>query len=123
MIKILEFTTLYKNMCISKKNTKIIKFYNKLYPMLKLLVELNGLMFFKIFKKNNKKFIFFKINKKLNIIMCKNVQNLTLTKKELTKITKIDKSFLIISNEMGIQVINPYSKISKGGILLGKIIL
>lgn len=110
-------------MCISKKNTKIIKFYNKLYPMLKLLVELNGLMFFKIFKKNNKKFIFFKINKKLNIIMCKNVQNLTLTKKELTKITKIDKSFLIISNEMGIQVINPYSKISKGGILLGKIIL
>lgn len=122
MIKILEFTTLYKNMCISKKNTKVIKFYTKLCPMLKLLIELNGLMFFKIFTKNNKKFIFLKVNKKLNIIMCKNVQNLTLTKKELIKITKIDKSFLIISNEMGIQIINPYSKINKGGMLLGKII-
>lgn len=122
MIKILEFITLYRNICING-DTKIIKYYNKLYPILKLLVELNGITFFKIFTKNKKKFIFLKINKKLNIKINKNIQNLTVTKKELIKINKIDKSFLIISNEKGLQIISPYTKISSGGMLVAKIIL
>jgi hypothetical protein len=121
MIKVLEFVTLYKNMC--GNGTKTIKYYNKIYPILKLLVELNGITFFKIFTKNNKKFVFLKINKKLNITINKNIQNITFTKRELIKITKIDKSFLIISNNEGLKIINPYSKITVGGMLIAKIIL
>jgi len=123
MIKILEFITAYKNMCAQKKSTKIIKYYNKLNPILKIMIELNGLSFFKIFTKNNQKFVFLKINKKLNITICKNIQRLTLTKKELIKLNKIDKSILIISNTNGLQVVNPYSSVKTGGMLLAKLTL
>lgn len=122
MIKILEFITIYNNMCAKKKTTKILKYYNKINPILKMMVELNGIAFFKIFMKNNQKFIFLKINKKINIKINKNVQKLTLTKKELIKLNKVDKSFLIISNTNGLQIVNPYSTIVCGGIILAKFI-
>ncbi len=107
-------------MCTQKKTTKVIKYYNKLNPILKLMVELNGVAFFKIFVKNKQKFVFLKINKKINITIFKNVQSLTLTKKELIKLNKLDKSFLIISNTSGLQIISPYSNITCGGLLLAK---
>ena len=107
-------------MCKNKKTTKILKYCNKLNPILQIMVDLNGVAFFKIFIKNNKKFIFLKINKKINIKICKNVQELTLTKKELIKLKKIDKSFLIISNTSVLQIISPYSNITCGGLLLAK---
>ncbi len=110
-------------MCKNKKTTKILKYCNKLNPILQIMVDLNGVAFFKIFIKNNKKFIFLKINKKINIKICKNVQELTLTKKELIKLNKIDKSFLIISNTTGLEVINPYSAIRGGGVVLAKFTL
>lgn len=110
-------------MCTKKKTTKILKYCNKLNPILRIMVELNGIAFFKIFIKNNQKFIFLKINKKIKIKICKNVQRLTLTKKELTRLNKIDKSFLIISNTTGLAIINPYSVISCGGVVLAKFTL
>jgi hypothetical protein len=110
-------------MCAKKKTTKVLKFCNKLNPILQMMVELNCIAFFKIFIKNNQKFIFLKINKKIKIKICKNVQKLTLTKKELIRINKIDKSFLIISNTTGLELINPYSTITGGGIVLAKLTL
>lgn len=110
-------------MCIKKKTTKVLKYYNKLNPILRIMVELNCVAFFKIFIKNNQKFIFLKINKKIKINICKNVQKLTLTKKELIRLNKIDKSFLIISNTAGLELINPYSVITNGGVVLAKFTL
>ena len=121
MIKLLEFFAAYNNFIKKKKKIKKIKHTKKVEDVLNILIKINIISWYNIKLENNKKIIIMKLNKFKKITPLWTQQKITMTKKEIQRLNNISKIFLIISNNEGLHLIDPFKKPKFGGLLVAKI--